>query len=76
VFISFFQQALLLAFVTPAAAALHSDRPLSALDFVAAGLYALLWLGETIADLQMFDWQTEKVSTARRVFEFQHPHLY
>jgi steroid 5-alpha reductase family enzyme len=57
VFISFFQQALLLAFVTPAAAALHSDRPLSILDYVAAALYTLLWLGETVADLQMFAYQ-------------------
>ena len=46
--------------MTPAAAAAASDAPLNWLDYTAASLYAFLVLGEHIADMQMFAFQTEK----------------
>jgi steroid 5-alpha reductase family enzyme len=60
VFICFFQQLVVLAFSSPAAAALRSSVPLNALDAFAALLYLSLVAGETIADWQMMTYQTEK----------------
>lgn len=60
VFICFTQMLLILAFTSPAFAALQSEREMEATDFVAAGLFVLCLLGETVADRQMFAYQTEK----------------
>ena len=38
----------------------QSDTPLSALDYVATVLFLLLVLGESVADAQMFAFQSEK----------------
>ena len=38
----------------------RSAPPLATTDKVAAGLFAMLLLGETLADRQMFAYQTEK----------------
>ena len=54
------QQLIILAFTSPASIALQSSVPLNALDTVAAILYAVLLAGESIADRQMFQFQTEK----------------
>jgi steroid 5-alpha reductase family enzyme len=60
-FICGFQQLVILAFTSPAAAALRPDAPpLNWLDAVAAALFLLLVAGEAIADYQMFVFQTEK----------------
>ena len=59
-FIVGFQQAEILAFTTPAVAALQSDAPLTALDGAAACLCLILILGEATADQQMLAYQTEK----------------
>lgn len=59
-FICLFQQLVILAFTSPAAAAVQSLAPLAPLDFAAAFLFALLLVGETVADRQMFSYQTEK----------------
>jgi len=60
VFICFFQLILLLAFAAPGAAALQSEAPLGPLDVVAGLLYCALVCGESLADRQMFEFQTEK----------------
>ena len=60
VFVCLFQQLEILAFAVPAVAALQSDAPLAPLDYAAVGLYLFLVLGETIADYQMFNFQTAK----------------
>eukprot|EP00035_Acanthoeca_spectabilis_P026574 m.463250 g.463250 ORF g.463250 m.463250 type:complete len:355 (+) comp22971_c0_seq1:17-1081(+) len=61
VFICLFQPLLLMALAAPAAvAAAHSDVPLNQSDVAAAVLFSMLLCGETVADLQMFDYQTEK----------------
>lgn len=60
VFICLFQQVAILAFTSPAAAAMRSSEPLNALDAVAALLYCALVGGEAAADRQMYVYQTEK----------------
>eukprot|EP00928_Gymnodinium_smaydae_P082644 TRINITY_DN65965_c0_g1_i1.p1 TRINITY_DN65965_c0_g1~~TRINITY_DN65965_c0_g1_i1.p1 ORF type:complete len:341 (+),score=14.18 TRINITY_DN65965_c0_g1_i1:47-1069(+) len=60
IFICFFQQTCVFAFTVPAVAALQSDAPLNSLDAVSAVVYLLLVLGETIADNQIYQFQTEK----------------
>jgi steroid 5-alpha reductase family enzyme len=61
VFICLYQPLLLMAIAAPAAvAAGHPDVALGPCDVAAAALFSLLLLGETVADLQMFDFQTEK----------------
>lgn len=61
IFIVFFQQAVILGFSSPAAVAMqNSDTPLGFVDGIAATLFVIFWIGETIADQQMFDFQTEK----------------
>ena len=66
-FICGFQQLVILAFASPAAAALgiNSTAPLNLLDAVATVLYAALVLGEAVADKQMFEFQTEKYRRKR-----------
>jgi steroid 5-alpha reductase family enzyme len=60
VFICYTQMLLILGFTAPAFAAQQSTRGWQATDSVAAALFALLLLGETVADRQMFAYQTEK----------------
>ena len=60
-----FQQLVLLAFSSPAAAAASSDVPLNALDAAATALYLLLLAGEATADRQMMRFQTEKYRRLR-----------
>jgi steroid 5-alpha reductase family enzyme len=60
VFVCFFQQCVILAFTSPAVLVLQSSAPLTSLDFVAAFLFLLFLAGETLADFQMFRFQTEK----------------
>lgn len=50
----------MLAFTSPAALAAQSPAPLNVLDGVAAALCAACIVGETIADNQMYEFQTEK----------------
>ena len=38
----------------------NTDTPLGFIDGIASTLFIVFWLGETIADQQMFDFQTEK----------------
>ena len=61
-FICGFQQLIILAFTSPAAAAMagHSSAPLNALDLFAAGLHVTLVVTEATADAQMLKFQTEK----------------
>ena len=61
IFVVFFQQLAILAFASPAAVAMqNADTPLGFIDGIASTLFIVFWLGETIADQQMFDFQTEK----------------
>ena len=60
-----FQQLVILAFSSPAAAAASSDVPLNALDAAATALYLLLLAGEATADQQMMRFQTEKYRRLR-----------
>ena len=60
-----FQQLVILAFSSPAAAAASSDVPLNALDAAATALYLLLLAGEATADRQMMRFQTEKYRRLR-----------
>jgi steroid 5-alpha reductase family enzyme len=64
-FVCLFQQMVVLAFASPAAAAMGSKAPLNGLDVFAALLYACLVTGEAIADLQMMRFQTEKYRRIR-----------
>lgn len=74
VFICLFQPLLLMALAAPAAvAAAHSDVPLNQSDVAAAVLFSMLLCGETVADLQMFDYQTEKC-VSRSVVGHAHGH--
>ena len=59
-FICFFQQFTILAFTAPIAACYASTKPLGPWDAAAALLFAALVLGETLADAQMYAFQTEK----------------
>lgn len=60
-FISLYQQGLILLFTLPAVMAWHGKgTPLNALDYIAAGLFILFVVTETIADQQQYDFQTEK----------------
>lgn len=65
IFICSFQLSLIMGFTTPAALAAMAANDLPSndwtnLDTVATVLFLLLWIGETVADNQMFDYQTEK----------------
>lgn len=60
-FISFYQNLLILLFSTPLLmATLYTDAPLSLIDIIAAILMLLFILTETIADNQMYRFQKEK----------------
>lgn len=61
-FICFFQQLVILAFASPAATALASasTAPLNRIDAIAAGLFVCLFVGEAVADRQMYAYQSEK----------------
>ena len=60
-FISPYQCALIWAFTAPVHTAwLHRGAPLGALDYAAALAFLLLWLGETVADEQMWAFQQDK----------------
>jgi steroid 5-alpha reductase family enzyme len=64
-FVSLFQNLLLLAIAAPAAAALHHRQtPLGTLDFVAALAFAVFLLGEIVADEQQ--WRFQKAKAGRR----------
>ena len=65
VFICGFQQLLILAFVSPAAAVIDSRSPLNRLDAVATLLFLAFLVGESVADWQMFQFQTEKYRRIR-----------
>lgn len=60
IFVCSFQQYTILAFAVPAVTAMQSSVPFGALDVVATALYLLLLLGETVADYQMWVFQSEK----------------
>ncbi|CAJ1401540.1 unnamed protein product, partial [Effrenium voratum] len=60
VFICCFQQVAVMAFTVPAVAALQSTAPLQVADLLSAALFVALFIGETVADKQMFEFQTEK----------------
>lgn len=60
-FISFYQQALIMLFSTPLLlAAKNSEVELTVLDFVAAGFMLLFILIETMADNQLFNFHLQK----------------
>ena len=59
-FISVYQNALVLATTLPALISMSSDKPFGALDFIAAALMLGFILFETIADEQQWRFQTEK----------------
>lgn len=67
IFICGFQQLVVLAFVSPAAAIIGYDKdtPLNYLDLIAATLYLTLVAGEALADWQMWVFQTEKYRRIR-----------
>ncbi|KAH8549713.1 hypothetical protein BGW37DRAFT_500525 [Umbelopsis sp. PMI_123] len=63
VFIAPYQNLLLLSMTGPiyvASCATQFSANLVTLDWIAAGLFALLWITEIIADQQQFDFQTRK----------------
>jgi steroid 5-alpha reductase family enzyme len=59
-FVSLYQVLLLLLITLPAVAAAAQPRGLNRLDAVAAALFLLFLLLETVADRQQYDFQTEK----------------
>jgi steroid 5-alpha reductase family enzyme len=62
-FISFYQNLLILLFSTPLLlAALYPDAPLTVTDIIAAALMLVFIITETIADNQMYRFQEEKRS--------------
>ncbi|MDD4993987.1 MAG: DUF1295 domain-containing protein [Paludibacter sp.] len=66
-FISFYQQVLIMLFSTPLLlAAQHSDKALTGLDFMAAGFMFLFILIETIADNQLFNFHLQKQNKISR----------
>ncbi len=66
-FIAPFQNALLLAITLPAYIAYQSaGTPLNVLDYIAAGLFALLLVGESVADEQQWRFQTAKYAAKDR----------
>ena len=66
-FISPYQNVLIFLFVAPMHTAwLYQDVPFGTLDMVATGLFALLLLGETIADIQMWRFQEDKKARIAR----------
>lgn len=60
IFICAFQQFTVLAFATPAVTAMQSTKPMGKVDVAAGALMSACILGETVADQQMWNYQTEK----------------
>jgi steroid 5-alpha reductase family enzyme len=70
-FISFYQQVLIMLFSTPfLLAAQHSTVALTGLDFLAAGCMFLFILIETIADNQLFNFHLQKQNKISRNDQF------
>ena len=66
-FLAPFQNVLLLLIVVPSYAAYqHAGTPLDTLDYAAAVVFALFFLGETIADEQQWRFQTAKHAAKAR----------
>ncbi|MCC6522105.1 MAG: DUF1295 domain-containing protein [Polyangiaceae bacterium] len=66
-FVAGFQNGVLLLFTLPAHTALaHAGTPLGPLDAVAAGLFVLLLVGETVADEQQWRFQEDKKARRAR----------
>lgn len=66
-FLAPFQNVLLLLIVVPSYSAYQRlGTPLNALDYAAAAMFALLFLGETIADEQQWRFQTDKYAAKAR----------
>ena len=66
-FLAPFQNFLLLAIVLPSYAAFElRGTPLNALDYAAAALFVLFFLGETVADEQQWRFQTAKYTAIGR----------
>jgi steroid 5-alpha reductase family enzyme len=75
VFISFYQQFLIMLFSTPLlVAATHPERPLSWLDIVAAILIVGFLTLETVADNQLFSFQKQKKGLAEKEKRFENSH--
>ena len=61
IFVTCYQHLILFAIVSPALFAIrYEGTPLNSIDVLGAVLYLLLLLMEHVADIQMFDFQTEK----------------
>merc|ERR550525_1525299 len=58
IFICAFQQFTVLAFTTPAVTAMQSTKPMGKVDMAAGALMSACILGETVADQQMWGYQT------------------
>ena len=66
-FLAPFQNFLLLAIVLPSYAAFElRGTALNALDYLAAGLFVLFFLGESVADVQQWKFQTAKYAAIGR----------
>ena len=73
-FISPFQLFLIWGFTSPVHAAwLHQDTPLGFLDGVACVMFIVFFLGETIADEQMWRFQQDKAARKARGEEIEAP---
>jgi steroid 5-alpha reductase family enzyme len=72
-FIAPFQNALILAFTLPAWAALEHPAPLFVTDFVAAALFVLFLVGETLADQQQWRFHQDKAQRRARQQEITEP---
>jgi steroid 5-alpha reductase family enzyme len=74
-FIAPFQNLLILAFTLPAWAALEHPAPLGPTDFVAAALFLLFLVGETIADEQQWRFHQDKTQRRTSQQEITQPFL-
>lgn len=66
VFISAYQHFLLLLIALPAWEAFRSSRPLGIIDYLLAAVFALLLVGETIADQQQWNFHQQKKARKER----------
>ena len=70
-FISFYQQVLIMLFSTPLLlAAQHADKTLTGLDCLAAGFMFLFIMIETIADNQLYNFHLQKQNKISRTDKF------
>lgn len=65
-FISTFQHILLFTLILPYLYVIHSTKPWSLLDVLATALFLVFLLGETVADEQQWNFQTEKHRRLKR----------